>query len=129
MHRSWCVLDYVETHIREHPFFSDLFFSDLSACKAPHGHSCEVIALSRCRNALKNSVVGFCGMSRCVLHPAKSAPSGILLFLEDFYGADGRVVDNRRELDIDFALRGGFDVPEGLDQRLGASFSENIETL
>lgn len=51
-----------------------------------------------------------------------------LLFLEDFYRAHGRVVYSRHEVDLDFALGGRFNVLEGLDQRPGTSFPEDIES-
>src|SRR5260370_22816623 len=49
------------------------------------------------------------------------------LFGDDFNGADGGVVRRRSEIDLELALRGGFNVREGLHQRPGPGFSENVK--
>src|SRR5882762_3001474 len=51
------------------------------------------------------------------------------LFGDDFNRADRRVVDSWSKVDLYFTLRRGFDMLEGLDQRLGAGFPENIKSF
>jgi hypothetical protein len=54
---------------------------------------------------------------------------GVFLFGDDFNRTYRRVVRSWSEIDLNFALRRGFNMLEGFDQRLGASFPENIKSL
>lgn len=51
------------------------------------------------------------------------------LFWYYFDRAYRRVVGSWSEVDLDFALRRGFNMREGFDQRLGAGFPKDIESF
>src|SRR5260370_7632597 len=60
---------------------------------------------------------------------SRSFPRGTFLFGDDFHCAYGWVIDSGSEVDLNSALRRGFNVLEGFDQGFGPSFPEDIKSL